>query len=449
MIDERAGSGGQSGAPEESNSEQMGAASGRVAFCQQCGRELTADTVRRAGSAVFCEPCLVARLGGAGTGYQPVNPGAAPGYGAPPVNPDAPNPGLAALLGLIPGVGAMYNGQFAKGVAHLVIFAILVSLSDNVNGIFGLFVAGWIFYQSFEAYHTAKARREGLPLPNPFGLNDIGDRMGFGKNWPGSASRPVSTAQNTGWNTTGSAAAPTPPPPGPTSSWNTNWAGYVPPTSFGATAPAASGQAAAAEAASASAPNTQPPPPAGGWGPGAYGATYVGEPWTASAGAAVTPLRPVRRFPVGAMWLIGLGVLFLLSNLAPGWRITGHWLVPIVLAALAIWVLYQRVDVARRMAEGSGETTGLGPEMGRRLACQIRWPVMLLVLAMLFALQAGHVLTLGQTWPVLFIAFGALLVLERTVGRGGWYAPVGIAGAADYGRPNWTAGQTGPQKDGK
>ena len=41
----------------------------------------------------------------------------------------------------------MYNGQYAKGVVHLVVFAILVSLT-NENGIFGLFVAGWVCYQA-------------------------------------------------------------------------------------------------------------------------------------------------------------------------------------------------------------------------------------------------------------------------------------------------------------
>ena len=30
------------------------------------------------------------------------------------------------MLGLIPGVGAMYNGQFFKGLIHVVVFAVLV-----------------------------------------------------------------------------------------------------------------------------------------------------------------------------------------------------------------------------------------------------------------------------------------------------------------------------------
>ena len=441
MIDETAGSGGQSGSPVD-NAGQTGAAGERVAFCQQCGRELTAETVRRAGAAVYCEPCLVARLGGAETGtyaagtagYTPVNGGTAAGY-VPPATPDAPSPGLAALLGLIPGVGAMYNGQFAKGVAHLVIFAILVSLSDNVNGIFGLFVAGWVVYQSFEAYHTAKARRDGLPLPNAFGLNDIGDRFGFGRNWPGSASRPVTTAA------AGAAAAAAPPPP-PTSAWQANattqtpnWAGYVPPTSFGATTtPPAAGA-------------TQQAPPPTGWTPGPYAPTYAGGPggpsWAGPAGTPPVVVPPGRHFPVGAAWLIGLGLLFLLSNLAPEWRIAGRWLVPAVFAGLGSWLLYRRVDAMHRAAEAAGESDWMRSETAGRLLCQVRGPIMLLVLAVLFALQAAHVFTLGQTWPVLLVAFGALLLLERTMGRNGWYPPVGVAGAG------WTKPEGESRKDGR
>jgi len=85
---------------------------------------------------------------------------------------------LAGLLGFIPGVGAMYNGQFVKALAHVLIFAVFVSLSDK-SFVFGLLVAAWVFYQVFDAAQTAKARRDGLPLPNPFGLNDLGARLGM------------------------------------------------------------------------------------------------------------------------------------------------------------------------------------------------------------------------------------------------------------------------------
>ena len=155
-----------------------------VAFCQNCGRPLTVESRRVVGPAVYCEQCLEARLSGA-----PAGAGAAAG-GFPPVYPavpagasEVPNPGLAALLGLIPGVGAMYNEQYAKGIVHLVIFAVLVSFT-HVFGLFLLFVFGWVAYMAIEAHHTARARRDGTPLPNPFGFNDIGERMGFGRAWP-------------------------------------------------------------------------------------------------------------------------------------------------------------------------------------------------------------------------------------------------------------------------
>jgi len=108
-----------------------------VAFCQNCGKPLCQECTRVVGSAVFCEPCLAAKL--AGTGPPPAGGTyvgsdsnvnyTVSGTVPPPPPPGEPNPGLAALLGFIPGVGAMYNGQYAKGVVHLVVFAILVSLT--------------------------------------------------------------------------------------------------------------------------------------------------------------------------------------------------------------------------------------------------------------------------------------------------------------------------------
>ena len=180
----------------------------QLAFCQICGRAVASDADRLAGRAFACGLCNETKLavpasvgapypgsetpgpGPSATFGGGIPPGAIPPY-APPPSPagDVPNPGLAALLGLIPGVGAMYNGQYAKGIVHLIVFAVLSSLVDT-NGIFLLFVFGWVAYQSIEAHHTARARRDGTPLPNPFGLNDIGEKLGFGKSWPNYPSNP-------------------------------------------------------------------------------------------------------------------------------------------------------------------------------------------------------------------------------------------------------------------
>jgi hypothetical protein len=66
-------------------------------------------------------------------------------------------------------VGAIYNGQYAKGIVHAVIWGMLMSMADSraVHGmepLFGVLVAAWWFYMAFEAYHTARKRRAGEPV---------------------------------------------------------------------------------------------------------------------------------------------------------------------------------------------------------------------------------------------------------------------------------------------
>jgi Domain of unknown function (DUF5668) len=84
----------------------------------------------------------------------------------PPVpSPDA-SPGLAFGLGLIPGVGAIYNGQYAKGLVHVIIIGLMISILDNsaargLEPLIGLLLAGFWAYMAFEAYHTAKRRQQG------------------------------------------------------------------------------------------------------------------------------------------------------------------------------------------------------------------------------------------------------------------------------------------------
>ncbi len=142
-----------------------------TAFCQNCGKALCSSCVRSgAAGQVLCEPCS--------TAWQ--------AYQQPFVvsAQSSPNPSAAAVLGLIPGVGAMYNGQFFKGLIHVVIFAVLVSVASNVHGpldvFFGLMIPAWILYQSFEAFHTARAIRDGQPLPDPLGLNEVGNWLNLG-----------------------------------------------------------------------------------------------------------------------------------------------------------------------------------------------------------------------------------------------------------------------------
>ena len=141
-----------------------------AAYCQNCGKPLCTGCMRSVGGVIYCEPCLAARLSSPPPGGNVYPDANLTGLHAHPV--------LAGLLGFIPGVGAMYNGQYIKALAHVLIFAVFVSLSDK-SFVFAMLLAAWIFYQVFDAAQTAKARRDGLPLPNPFGLNDLGTRLGM------------------------------------------------------------------------------------------------------------------------------------------------------------------------------------------------------------------------------------------------------------------------------
>jgi hypothetical protein len=350
-----------------------------TAFCQNCGKPLCQECTRVVGTAVFCEPCLAAKLSGAGapppaggpytyTGTDGTVNYAAPGAIPPPPLPGEPNPGLAALLGFIPGVGAMYNGQYAKGVVHLIVFAILVSLA-NENGIFGLFVAGWVCYQVIEAHHTARARRDGTPLPNPFGLNDLSERLGFGKAWP-SATAPQGAADAT--QATGAPYTPPPPSytPPPSASWSTPWDSYAPPV--------------------------PPIPPYGTAG-------YPGHP--------VDPnLAPVsrNRFPAGAIWLIGLGCLFLIGNSGLFHGFPVHRLVPFFLIGLGVWLFVHRMtDTGTSLADDGT------PGYQFRLFRALRGSVWVTLIGVLFLLDTFNIVSWSHSWPIIIIVAGLMAIFQR------------------------------------
>jgi hypothetical protein len=118
-------------------------------YCRQCGKALCQECRRDVRGVVYCEDCLAATVM------------------APATTPaGAPNPGVALALGFIPGVGAIYNGEYLKALVYLIIFGGLISLIDSppVRGIepmLGLLLAGFYFYMPIEAYRVAKLRAAG------------------------------------------------------------------------------------------------------------------------------------------------------------------------------------------------------------------------------------------------------------------------------------------------
>src|ERR1700756_2605660 len=137
-----------------------------VAFCRTCGKPLCSTCVRDVRGTMFCEHCLAERVAG-------VLPPAPPGNPGPNTSPNVerlPSPGMAAVLGFIPGVGAMYNGQFMKGFFHVMAFVCMIWMADHFGAIMIPVFFAYFFYLVFDAYKTAHALELGQPGPDPFGF---------------------------------------------------------------------------------------------------------------------------------------------------------------------------------------------------------------------------------------------------------------------------------------
>ena len=155
-----------------------------VAYCRACGKALTTEQQKSWQGAVFCEehvpqpasastePPAAAASAGATPNDSSASPWTVPPTaGAPSAKTGATSasPGLAFLLGLIPGVGAIYNGQYAKGLLHVVIMGMMASIASSgdtggLEWMIGMLLIVFPFYMAFEAYHTALRREQGLPV---------------------------------------------------------------------------------------------------------------------------------------------------------------------------------------------------------------------------------------------------------------------------------------------
>jgi Domain of unknown function (DUF5668)/B-box zinc finger len=278
-----------------------------VAFCRTCGKPLCANCTRSVHGVIYCETCLAARL----EGVQPNVPPPAAGFvssGAAASPGGGPNPALAGVLaGFFPfGVGAVYCGQYAKGLAHLVIFTLLVlgasSGSEAMGTVFGLAIAGFYFYQIIDGVRTARAIQLGQAPPDPFGLGTTfstsftpGDRM------------------------------------------------------------------------------------------------------------------DVSKVPVGALVLIGLGVIFLLHTLDI-WDFSGRRVWPLILIGIGGFLLLRRLGLIGEVPSGF--------DRGRSCRRGLMGPAVLLTLGVQFLLDSMGVIRFGRTLPLLLIVIGLVKIFQSTAGPG-------------------------------
>jgi Domain of unknown function (DUF5668)/B-box zinc finger len=125
-------------------------------FCRNCGKPLCPSCTREVRGALYCEQCLSGML----AGPQAVAAS----------HPGDSRPAIAAVLGFIPGLGAVYNGEYIKALIHVVIFASLIAaMAADLAGSFEAFVivsfVAFCCYMPVDSYRVAKARSTGEAAP--------------------------------------------------------------------------------------------------------------------------------------------------------------------------------------------------------------------------------------------------------------------------------------------
>jgi hypothetical protein len=133
------------------------------ARCSACERPLCPACDHRIKGITCCQDCIV-------TGIETLRRNA--GAGGHIYNQigrrEEKSPLIALLLGLVPGVGAAYNGQNIKALTHFLVVAGLWVLADifghPLEIAFGLGCVGFYFYSVYDAFQSAGRLRRGEDL---------------------------------------------------------------------------------------------------------------------------------------------------------------------------------------------------------------------------------------------------------------------------------------------
>jgi len=142
-----------------------------VGYCRNCGKAMCSACVRQVRDVLYCEDCLAGIMGIPGAVPAAASaPAPAPGV-LPPPYPSRPagNPAVAFILGLCPGLGAVYNGQYNKALIHVVVFVTLVigASSDVDTGLMVILILsaiGFCFYMAIDAMRVARAKNLGVEI---------------------------------------------------------------------------------------------------------------------------------------------------------------------------------------------------------------------------------------------------------------------------------------------
>lgn len=115
-------------------------------YCRNCGKALCTTCSREVRGMIYCEACLADMVA------QPRTAAVEGGR----------SPAAATMLGFVPGLGAVYNGEYTKALVHVCTFIAIVAIlsasnSDTVHVVFGLLLPAFIIYMAVDANRTAKA----------------------------------------------------------------------------------------------------------------------------------------------------------------------------------------------------------------------------------------------------------------------------------------------------
>ncbi len=130
------------------------------ARCSACERPLCPACDHRIKGITCCQDCIVA-----GIETLRRNAGAGRHVFHQIGRQEEKSPLIALLLGIVPGVGAAYNGQNIKALTHFLAVVGFWVLADifgmPLEIVFGLGGAGFYFYSIYDAFQSAQRVRRG------------------------------------------------------------------------------------------------------------------------------------------------------------------------------------------------------------------------------------------------------------------------------------------------
>jgi hypothetical protein len=117
---------------------------------------------------------------------------------------------------------------------------------------------------------------------------------------------------------------------------------------------------------------------------------------------------PRNRFPAGAIWLIGLGCLFLLANTSMFHGFPVLRIIPFFLIGVGVWLF------VRKMTDtGSGVADDGSPGYQQRLFYALRGSVWVTLVGILFLLDSFDILSWEHSWPLFIIVAGLMAIFRR------------------------------------